>query len=84
MRFVSPAPNPNAHGAVMADRDQVQQWESFILGQLGTDNKVSLLSRLGLFYKLEAECGESQEGHIFLNSRKNKKLAQPMTTLCSS
>jgi hypothetical protein len=43
------APDPNAHGSVMADRDQAQQWESFFMGQLGNDNKVSLLSWVGLF-----------------------------------
>ena len=45
----SPAPDPNAHGHIWANRDQPAEWESFILGQLGEGNKVSLLSWQGLF-----------------------------------
>jgi len=43
------APDPNEHGHIWANRDQPQEWESFILAQVGDGNKVSLLSWQGLF-----------------------------------
>ena len=49
VNLLESAPDPNAHGAVMADRDQAAQWESFLLGQLGNGNKASLLSWHGIF-----------------------------------
>jgi len=42
-------PDPNQHGHIWANRDTPAQWESFILAQLDTDSKVSLLSWQGLF-----------------------------------
>ncbi len=51
-------PNPNAHGHIWANRDQPGAWESFILAQLGEDNKVSLLSWQGLF---SAQFGGGQD-----------------------
>lgn len=45
----APEPDPNAHGAVMADRDEALEWESFLVGQLGDGNKVALLSWQGYF-----------------------------------
>ena len=43
------APDPNAHGAVVADRDQAQGWESFLMGSLGDTQHFSLLSWQGFF-----------------------------------
>lgn len=43
------APDPNEHGHIWANRDQAQQWESFILAHIDDGNKVSLLSWQGLF-----------------------------------
>jgi hypothetical protein len=49
VRLLEPAPDINDHGGVHADRDQPQQWESFLLGQVGTGNQVALLSWHGFF-----------------------------------
>ena len=43
------APDPNQHGHIWANKDTPAQWESFYLAQLGSGNKVSLLSWQGLF-----------------------------------
>jgi hypothetical protein len=45
----SSTPDPNAHGAVVADRDQAQAWESFLMGSLGDTQHFSLLSWQGFF-----------------------------------
>lgn len=42
-------PDPDEHGAVHADRDRAQSWETFLLAQVGERNKVGLLSWQGLF-----------------------------------
>lgn len=47
--LLSSPPDPNAHGHIWANRDQPQEWESFVLAQIGAGNKVSLLSWQGLF-----------------------------------
>jgi hypothetical protein len=47
--LLSPSPDPNQHGAVMADRTAIGPWESFIMGQVGDGTKTSLLSWQGLF-----------------------------------
>ena len=47
--LLQPAPDPNAHGHIWANRDQPGDWESFILANIGDGNKVSLLSWQGLF-----------------------------------
>ncbi len=44
-----PAPDPNEHGGVHADRTKVDLWERFVLAQLGNSNQVSLLAWQGLF-----------------------------------
>lgn len=49
MDILKPEPDPNEHGAVVADRNQVGPWETFHLGQLGEGNKVALLSHMGCF-----------------------------------
>jgi hypothetical protein len=49
VNLLESAPDPNAHGSVMADRDQAGEWESFLMAQLGSGNAVSLLSWQGLF-----------------------------------
>lgn len=54
----APAPDPNAHGHIWADRDQPGPWESFILAHLSDGNKVSLLSWQGLF---SAQFGGGQD-----------------------
>lgn len=47
--LLKPEPDPNTHGAVLANRGDAREWESFYLAQLGEDNKVSLLSWQGFF-----------------------------------
>jgi len=42
-------PDPNQHGHIWANRDNAGPWESFIMAQVGTGNKISLLSWQGLF-----------------------------------
>ena len=49
VQLFQPEPDPNQFGAVLADRRDPFAWESFILGQLGSGNQVSLLSHMGLF-----------------------------------
>jgi hypothetical protein len=49
VNLLDPAPDPNTHGHIWANRDQPQQWETFILAQVAAGNKVSLLSWQGLF-----------------------------------
>ena len=49
VNLLEAAPDPNTHGHIWANRDQPQQWETFILAQIATGNKVSLLSWQGLF-----------------------------------
>jgi hypothetical protein len=41
-------PDPDEHGAVLADRGAIGPWESFLMGTNG-DGSVSLLSHMGLF-----------------------------------
>jgi len=41
-------PDPDEHGAVLADRGAIGPWESFLMGDNG-DGSVSLLSHMGLF-----------------------------------
>lgn len=43
------APDPNDHGAIVANRGEAGLWESFILAQVGDGARVSLLSWRGLF-----------------------------------
>jgi hypothetical protein len=44
-----PVPDINAHGSVLANRDQAKEWESFLMAQIGQGNQVGLLSWQGLF-----------------------------------
>jgi hypothetical protein len=44
---LEPDPDPNAHGAVMADRDQALAWETFLISHLD-NHGVALLSWRGL------------------------------------
>ena len=44
-----PAPDPNAHGGVHADRTAVGECERFTLAQIGPGSQVSLLAWQGLF-----------------------------------
>ena len=46
--FLKPQPDVNDHGAVMADRNRVAEWETFTMGSL-EGNTVSILSWLGFF-----------------------------------
>lgn len=49
VNLLEPEPDPNAHGAVLADRTQIGDWESFTMATVGAGNKVSLLAWQGLF-----------------------------------
>lgn len=49
VNLLDTAPDPNQHGHIWANKDTPAQWESFYLAQLGSGNKVSLLSWQGLF-----------------------------------
>jgi hypothetical protein len=49
VNLLGSAPDPNEHGHIWANRDQAQQWESFLLAHIDDGNKVSLLSWQGLF-----------------------------------
>src|SRR5262249_6914869 len=60
INLLEPAPDPNAHGGVHADRPAVG--ERFILAQLPPSNHIALLSWQGLF---SAQNGGG--GHIYVN-----------------
>jgi hypothetical protein len=47
--LLEPAPDPNAHGGVHADRPQAADWEQFLLFQIPPGNQIALLSWQGLF-----------------------------------
>ena len=49
IKLLEPAPDPNAHGGVHADRTAAGDWERFILAQLPPGNHIALLSWQGLF-----------------------------------
>jgi hypothetical protein len=49
LNLFEPAPDPNQHGGVHADRDTVGDWERFIMVQLENGNHIALLSWQGLF-----------------------------------
>jgi hypothetical protein len=49
LSHIGSSPDPNEHGGIHADRPKAQEWEMFILSQLGPNNQVALLSWQGLF-----------------------------------
>lgn len=49
IQILQPEPDPNDHGAVMADRLDAFAWESFTIGTLGVGNQIGLQSHMGHF-----------------------------------
>lgn len=47
--LLKPAPDPNEHGGIHADRTPVGDWERFIMAQIPPGNQIALLSWQGLF-----------------------------------
>ncbi len=49
VNLLEPAPDPNGHGGIHADRTVVGDWERFILASIGSGDEIALLSWQGLF-----------------------------------
>ncbi|MGA2600026.1 MAG: hypothetical protein ABSH09_23905 [Bryobacteraceae bacterium] len=67
VNLLLPAPDPNEHGGIHADRTTAGAWEKFLLSQIPPGDMVSILSWLGLF---SAQNGGDDTGDVFANRPK--------------